>query len=135
MPVVLGLDNKDRVHIISGLSEGDRVLTNPPLEDTGHQKDPQQKAEPNAADDAKPADKTPPAPTGNAPSKPDGQASAPSPPAGASDPALQGKPSPEQMRERMKNMTPEQRQAMQKRMREQQAGQRGNNAGAQDQQK
>jgi HlyD family secretion protein len=132
--VELGMDNKDRVHVISGLSEGDKVLTNPPLQDTDITSGIEDVTDPGSEGDAKSTDRVTAAPGSNTPSQPGGQASKP----GAPDTVQPGKPSAEQneqMRERMKNMTPEQREAMRKRMREQQPGQRGNHAGAQDQQK
>lgn len=112
--VELGLDNKDYIHIVSGLAAGDRVLINPPLEETGNAKiKPDETDEPDAddasqdtadaSDEAKPAAPQPPAQDGRARLGQDaGQAKGQAPAPG------QGRPSPEQM----KNMTPEQREKM-----------------------
>jgi len=137
VPVEVGLDNTDRIHILSGLSEGDRVLTNPPLNDTDIQR-PGAPAErsPQKAGDAATESSITQGTTGGATVKPAGQS--PGPAAGSAPGQQLGKPSAEQieqMRERMKNMTPEEREAMMKRMRERQGGSRGDQAGRQDAQK
>ena len=124
--VELGLDNKDRIHIVSGLKPGDQVLTNPPLHDAGPKGVPTDEAVPEgdgqagetASADA-PADK---------PAETAAQTPTPQPDAAAGQP---GQPTPEQMqrmRERMQNMTPEEREAMRKRMQER-GGQRGGGPG------
>jgi HlyD family secretion protein len=52
VPVEVGLDNKDRVHIVSGIKAGDRVLTNPPLQDTDAKDDRAQNGKAPEAGDA-----------------------------------------------------------------------------------
>ncbi len=128
--VELGLDNKDSIHILSGLAEGDRVLTNPPLDkvstaqdtkmDTGNG-EAQTTSEKSATPKTKPpsADQ---APTPNAQAQQDPQR----PRDGRGEHAGgTGKPTPEQIaqrREQMKNMTPEQRKAMRQQMQQRNQG-------------
>ncbi len=124
--VELGLDNKDRIHVVSGLNPGDQVLTNPPLQDAGPNGVPTESAIPDGAD---PAAETASADvSADKPAEAAAQAPTPQPDPAADQP---GQPSPEQMqkmRERMQNMTPEEREAMRKRMQER-GGQRGTGPG------
>lgn len=132
--VELGLDNKDRIHIISGLSEGDRVLTNPPLEDTDLQRSQKEEANADTSTDAKPADKAPAGPTGSTPTGAERETKPPGPqadPPKDTRPGDRGPEQDEQRRGRLNSMTPAQREAR----RNQRGGQHGDNAGAQDQQK
>jgi len=122
--VELGLDNKDYIHIVSGLNEGDRVLTNPPLDkttegsDTGSASD----DEPNTdvvETNTRPQDS---APSGVQTASPSDQTKQPG----------QARPTPQQiaqMRERIKNMTPEQRKALREKMQQQHGQRRDNTAG------
>jgi HlyD family secretion protein len=115
--VELGLDNKDRIHIKSGLSEGDQVLTNPPLEGTGNVA-PGSDRVPTDTEETGTTDED----AGETPAASD-ETQAESGPT----PEAQGQPSPEQreqMRQRFQNMTPEEREAMRARMQER-GGQRG----------
>ena len=121
--VELGLDNSDYIHIVSGLAEGDRVLTNPPLNEAASstkkptdvpQADEEKASEAGDDDSAKPAPPNP--------------AAAQGPPPGDNPANDAAKPTPEQMRERMNNMTPEQREAM-RQQRQQRAPGGGPNRG------
>ncbi len=116
--VELGLDNTDYIHVISGLAEGDRVLTNPPLNDAS--------SAARKPGDAPPGKGDAEAEISDGPAKPaaDAEKSQDQSPNNPGD--APGKPSAEQiekMRERMKNMTPEQREAM--RQQRPQGGKRG----------
>ncbi len=109
VPVEIGLDNEDRIHIISGLSAGDRILTNPPLDgvDPNGSRNNNTAAAKSAGDTSDENDQS--KQQSDAPAKPSADA----------------KPSAEQiekMRESVKNMTPEQRKAMLQRMQQQQEG-------------
>jgi len=126
VPVEIGLDNTDYVHILSGLNVGDRVLTNPPLDEARSASRKPGAGKPDAGgDDSNTSDQ----PEGSA--KPDaGQASQSGPPKQAASNEGQGKPTPEQvekMRERMKDMTPEQREAMRKQRQQGRQGGQGSN--------
>jgi HlyD family secretion protein len=138
--VELGLDNKDYIHIVSGLAEGDRVLTNPPLDKVTGGQDPKQIAG-DDADETKPEASAAPetkSPTADLAVVPNSQVDqAGQSPRGDGEHAGEGrgKPTAEQiaqMKEKMKNMTPEQRDAMRKQR--QQRGQRRESSGG-DQQK
>ncbi len=128
--VELGLDNKDYIHIISGLTQGDRVLTNPPLNKAGGAV-----AGAGKVDTAQEnhATQTPSQNTDS--SKGPGAQSAQREhrPEQAKDNNAgdeRAKPTQEQiakMRERMKNMTPEEREKM--RQQRQQRGQDRNPTG------
>lgn len=118
--VELGLDNKDRIHITSGLSEGDQVLTNPPLEGTGNVA-PGSDRVPADAEEAATTDEA----ADETPAPPDETQAEPGPTPGAQDQASPEQR--EQMRQRFQNMTPEEREAM--RQRRQQDGQRGGGPG------
>jgi HlyD family secretion protein len=112
--VELGLDNKDYIHIISGLTEGDRVLTNPPLDKATNGRDAESASEGDldtgmAKTNTKPKDS---APSGGQTAGPGDQTKQ----------GRQGAPTPQQiaqMREKMKNMTPEQRKAFREKMQKQ----------------
>ncbi len=146
--VELGLDNKDRVHIKSGISEGDHVLTNPPLQDAG--------VKPNGGDAASngppPEDKSEQGASGESERAGGPKTEAGGPQAGGQGPQAggepgsgwngqqpQGQPTAEQreeMRKRFENMTPEQREELRKRMEQRQGGPRPQgNGDPQDQQK
>lgn len=132
LAVELGMDNKDRIHIVSGLSDGDQVLTNPPLKDTGRQTAPEQGPAPGGEGQLAQAAPTD-TPAAEA-AQPVVQADTPQTPADAQQrPGQPGPEQAEQMRQRFQNMTPEQREAMRQRMREQ-GGQRANNPGGQPRQ-
>jgi len=122
VPVELGLDNKDRIHIVSGLREGDRVLTNPPLSKTtgGALTDSNQTKPPGPPSPAS----TPPKaqPVADQAAQPDPTKPEHKPGEGDLADREGRRPSPEQMakmREQMKNMTPEQRKAFRKKMSDQ----------------
>lgn len=128
--VELSLDNKDRIHIKSGLSEGDQVLLNPPLKDTGILVSNDNMIP--GADDAQDADAVG---TGSV-QTPAADATQDNPAQPRADlgqqPGAQGQLTPEQreqMRQRFENMTPEQREALRQRMREQGGGPGGRPAG------
>ena len=130
--VKLGMDNKDRVHIVSGLSDGDRVLTDPPL-DHASMSMPGAEQAPAATEDGKDTSQ-------NSGASPSPASNPPPPAAGAEQPQANNGPQPggrpemtpeqrEQMRQRFQNMTPEQREAFRQRMQQQGGGPRGNRPG------
>jgi len=126
--VELGLDNTDYIHVISGLVEGDRVLTNPPLDEASSAARKPGQDQPTPGDD-KPESTGDSANANPGDSKSSAQSDSGEKPA-AAPAAAPGKPSAEQiekMREQMKNMTPEQREAMRKQR--PQGGQRGGGGG------
>ena len=124
--VELGLDNNDRVHIKAGLDEGDRVLLNPPLKDTGVQ-DTENNGAPDG-DSQEAVDTSVPPVAGAAQDSAAQPQASPGP-----QPGAQGQPTPEQ-RQRFQNMTPEQREALRQRMREQGGAPGGKRPGSQPQQ-
>ena len=101
--VETGLDNNRMIHIVSGLEPGDRVWLAPPLEEA-------EVTENGGLPEGMLNGETPVVPA------------APSPPAGAArDEGRRGGDRPEvgdEQRERMRQMTPEQREAMRKRRQE-----------------
>jgi HlyD family secretion protein len=117
--VETGLDNKDYIHIVSGLTEGDRVLTNPPLDkvsgaasETGGEDVPNEThAAPTSSSDIGSTKAA-----GDQPAQQQSQ--------NTTDKTERKQPTPEQaakIREQMKNMTPEQRKKLRQQM--QQSGQ------------
>ncbi len=139
--VELGLDNKDYIHIISGLAEGDRVLTNPPLDKVTNGNDTKATDGEGVEGVAAKTDTTPksestsvePQASPGAQAKPQGRPEKQG--EGTNAQGQQGRPTPEQIaerREKMKNMTPEQREAMRKQM-QQQRDQRRESAGGDEQ--
>ena len=138
-PVTLGLDNNDRVHIVSGVNEGEFVWATPPMSGNVQQANaastqPTVAVLPSAAA-AAPATAPAAAVVPVAPVAPVVQVGEKTPAASAADWASM---TPEQRREQMQRMTPEQRAAARARMeasmtpeqREQFARRRRDGAGA-----
>ncbi len=148
--VALGMDNKDKVHVISGLEDGDMVLTNPPLDKTDDlaqaatgEPGPEAesaKAEPGAAgSDAKPAQQARADTPADTSAKPRGERAERGGERQAGHDQGEGhggagRPTPEQIakrREEMKNMTPEQREEMRKKMQQRRRSREKPDAGEQ----
>ncbi|GAB4107966.1 MAG: hypothetical protein Kow00105_12910 [Phycisphaeraceae bacterium] len=134
VPVELGLDNKDFIHIVSGLSEGDMVLTNPPLEEAGKNAIQNgdkalESVSSDTSDSTSSSDKTDTTPRSttedsSSESRPTARGSADGQPGmGMPGPGQLTPEQMKQMRERFEKMTPEEREALRKRIQEY-AGQR-----------